>query len=331
MDRKTEGAIRSAALITLQSHILAEEEAAPVETTGTLSWIMSAISISAKVISSHLRRARLEDVLGEAGGEDNVQGERQQKLDVIANETLIQILRSRSGVAAIGSEEDEELIMVASSVRRGARRYAVLFDPLDGSSNLDVGGTVGTIYSIFRVDEDATDALQPGTAQVAAGYVLYGSSTIMVNTTGSGVSMFVLDTNVGAFIRVAQDLRIPPSGKTYSVNEANVDSFPAKYQRFLARCRAAGYSSRYVGAMVADVHRVLLQGGVFMYPPTAKAPGGKLRLMYECNPLAYIVSQAGGMATTGDGPVLEVPPTGLHQRVPIVIGSPDDVQAFLDA
>ncbi len=330
VERNSENAIRREALVTLQSHILAEEERAPVETTGTLSWIMSAISISAKIIASHLRRARLEDVLGEAGDE-NVQGEQQQKLDVIANETLIAILRGRSGVAAIGSEEDEELIMVDADSRRGTRRYAVLFDPLDGSSNLDIGGTVGTIFSILRVDDDQQAALQPGTAQVAAGYVLYGSSTIMVSCTGGGVSMFVLDPNVGAFMRVADQLKIPARGKSYSVNEANADSFPDQYRRFLGRCRQAGYSSRYVGAMVADVHRVLLQGGVFMYPPTAKAPEGKLRLMYECNPLAFLITQAGGLATTGEGDVLAVQPNALHQRVPIVLGSPEDVQAFLDA
>ncbi|MEO0424279.1 MAG: class 1 fructose-bisphosphatase [Pseudomonadota bacterium] len=329
MERENKNAVRQEALVTLQSHILAEEERAPVETTGTLSWIMSAISISAKIIASHLRRARLEDVIGDAG-EENVQGEKQQKLDVIANETLIAILRGRSGVAAIGSEEDEELILVDSSGRRGMRRYAVLFDPLDGSTNIDIGGSTGTIFSILRVDDD-TPALQPGTAQVAAGYVLYGSSTIMVSTTGNGVSMFVLDPNVGAFMRVEENLRIPDRGKSYSVNEANADSFPPQYARFLARCRQAGYSSRYVGAMVADVHRVLLQGGVFLYPPTAKAPAGKLRLMYECNPLAYLITQAGGMATTGEGDILSVQPTELHQRVPIVLGSPEDVQAFLDA
>ncbi len=324
----TAPAVRREALVTLQSHILAEEERAPVETTGTLSWIMSAISISAKVIAAQLRRARLENVLGEVGAE-NVQGERQQKLDVIANETLIQVLRGRTGVAAIGSEEDEELIFVQSDAKKGTRRYAVLFDPLDGSSNLDVGGTVGTIFSIIRVP--GTDVeLQPGHAQVAAGYVIYGSSTILVSSTGYGVSMFVLDPAIGAFMKVAENIRIPQRGKSYSVNEANAEGFPEKYQRFLRHCRHNGYSSRYVGAMVADVHRVLLQGGVFMYPPTSAAPTGKLRLMYECNPLAKVIIDAGGMATTGEGSILDVEPEHLHQRVPIVIGSPHEVQTFLD-
>jgi fructose-1,6-bisphosphatase I len=323
------GLVRSEALVTLQSHILEEESRAPVETTGTLSWIMSALSISAKIIAARLRRARLESVLGDMG-EDNVQGERQQKLDVIANETLIQVLRGREGVAAIGSEEADDLILVESAVRQGTRRYAVMFDPLDGSSNLDVGGTVGTIFSIFRVAGSDVE-LPPGNAQVAAGYVLYGSSTILVTTTGYGVSMFVLDPAIGAFMRVADKLRIPSRGKCYSVNEANVDGFPEQYQRYLKQCRAKGYSSRYVGAMVADVHRVLLQGGVFLYPPTAKAPNGKLRLMYECNPLAKVVTDAGGMATTGEQPILDVEPQELHQRVPVVMGSPEDVQAFLDA
>jgi fructose-1,6-bisphosphatase I len=321
--------VRRESLVTLQSHILEEEADAPVETTGTLSWIMSALSISAKIIAARLRRARLEDVLGDVGSA-NVQGEQQQKLDVIANETLVQVLRGRAGVAAIGSEEDEELILVESAVRDQTRRYAVMFDPLDGSSNLDVGGAVGTIFSIFRVGGSDV-ALQPGRRQVAAGYVLYGSSTILVSTTGNGVSMFVLDPSIGAFMRVASNWRIPSRGKTYSVNEANADSFPAKYQRYLERCRANGYSSRYAGTMVADVHRVLVQGGVFMYPPTAKAPAGKLRLMYECNPLAKVVTDAGGLATDGERPILDVEPQELHQRVPVVIGSPEDVQAFLDS
>jgi fructose-1,6-bisphosphatase I len=328
MNVEADPLVRRDSLVTLQSHILEEEGQAPVETTGTLSWIMSALSISAKIIAARLRRARLEDVLGDMGGE-NVQGERQQKLDVIANETLIQVLRGRAGVAAIGSEEDEELILVESAVPSGTRRYAVMFDPLDGSSNLDVGGTVGTIFSIIRVA--GTDVeLQPGSAQVAAGYVLYGSSTILVSTTGSGVGMFVLDPSIGAFMRVADNLRIPSRGKCYSVNEANADGFPEKYRRYLAQCRARGYSSRYVGTMVADVHRVLMQGGVFLYPPTASAPTGKLRLMYECNPLAKVICDAGGMASTGEQPILSVEPEELHQRVPVVLGSPEDVQAFLD-
>jgi len=314
------------ALMTLQTHILEEERRFP-DSDGTLSWIFSALAISAKTIAAKLKRARLDDVLGDVGV-DNVQGERQQKLDVIANEVLIGVLRGRAGVAVIGSEEDDELIFVEREGGPAAgTSYAVMFDPLDGSSNLDVGGGVGTIFSIFRSSPEGD--LERGREQVAAGYVLYGSSTIFVTTTGNGVHMFVLDTAVGAFIRVAEFLKIPDSGKVYSVNEANVESFPSGYRRFLEGCRETGYSSRYAGAMVADVHRVLLKGGVFLYPPTAKAPNGKLRLMYEANPMAFIVEQAGGVASTGTGPILDVVPTELHQRVPVIVGSPVEVERLL--
>jgi fructose-1,6-bisphosphatase I len=306
--------------ITLQSHVLAEERRHP-EATGTLSWIISALAISAKTIAAKLKRARLEDVLGEIGSE-NVQGEQQQKLDVIANTVLLRVLQSRDGVAVLGSEENDELLHVDAE---GGRHYSVLFDPLDGSSNLDVGGSVGTIFSIYRVEEGQGGTLLPGREQVAAGYVLYGSSTIFVMTTGSGVHMFVLDPSIGAFIRVAEHLQVPARGKTYSVNEANLASFPEGYQRFLAQCRENGFSSRYAGAMVADVHRVLIKGGVFLYPPTAKAPNGKLRLMYEANPMAWLIEQAGGAASTGSGRILDVQPEELHQRIPVILGSRDTV------
>jgi len=315
-------------LTTLQSHMLAEDARTP-GSNGALSWIVSALSISAKAIAAKLKHARLEDVLGDVGTE-NVQGERQQKLDVIANEVLKQVLRGRQGVAVIGSEEDDELSFT-DTVSFGQSRFAVLFDPLDGSSNLDVGGGVGTIFSIYAIDGDTPYELSSGTSQVAAGYVLYSSSTIFVLTTGAGVHMFVLDTNIGAFIRVAQHLQIPSFGKIYSVNEANAGSFPAGYQRFLRQCHERGFSSRYSGAMVADVHRVLLKGGVFMYPPTAAAPSGKLRLMYECNPLAMVIAQAGGKAVSGTGEVMDVVPSELHQRVPVALGSPENIDDLLAA
>lgn len=314
------------AFITLQAHMLAEERRYP-GTSGHLSWIVSALAIAAKTIAAKLKNAGIEDVLGEVGRQ-NVQGERQQKLDVIANHLLIQLLGQREGVAVIGSEENDELLMVEAEAG-GGQRFAVLFDPLDGSANLDVGGNVGTIFSIFEVPPGEERVLQAGRRQVAAGYVLYGSSTIFVLTAGHGVHLFVLDTAVGAFIRVRRDLRIPSSGQLYSVNEANLASFPAAYQTYLARCREAGFTSRYAGAMVADVHRVLLKGGIFLYPPTTKAPGGKLRLMYEANPMAMILEQAGGMASTGSGPLLDVSPEHLHQRVPVVLGSVDNVSALL--
>ena len=315
----TDNNIAEPSIITLQTHVLNDGA------TNGLAWIVSALAIAAKAISAKLKHARLEDVLGAVGNE-NVQGEEQQKLDVIANDIMKQILGSRHSVAVVGSEEDDELIF---SVSEGDDRYAVMFDPLDGSSNLDVCGGVGTIFSIFRASADGSFELKPGTEQVAAGYVLYGSSTIFVLTTGNGVNMFVLDNTLGAFIRVAQQVTIPASGKIYSVNEANFDSFPGGYQTFLKDCHESVYSARYSGAMVSDVHRVLLKGGVFMYPPTAKAPNGKLRLMYECNPMAMVICQAGGKAVTGSGDVMDVPPTELHQRVPIAIGSPDTVDALL--
>ncbi|HEY8538489.1 MAG TPA: class 1 fructose-bisphosphatase, partial [Steroidobacteraceae bacterium] len=304
-------------IVTLQAHILQQQT--HVDTTGQFSWILSALSISAKIIASHVRRARLDDVLGTVGSQ-NVQGEQQQKLDVIANEILLRTLGGREGVAIVASEENEQPVILRSDDSNG-RKYCVLFDPLDGSSNLDVCGAVGTIFSILLKDRrssKATDSLlQPGMKQVAAGYVLYGSSTVLVLTLGNGVDMFVLDPSYGAFIRVAQGLEIPKAHKCYSVNEGNRLSFPEGYRKYLSWAQEHGYSSRYVGAMVADVHRILLQGGVFMYPPTKKAPNGKLRLMYEANPMAMLIEQAGGKAVCApDERILEVQPTDIHQRIP---------------
>jgi len=317
-------------LTTFQSHILAGQ-ARHSDATGTFSWILSAISLSAKVISAKIRRARIDDVLGGIGS-TNVQGEKQQKLDVIANETLMRCLGNREGVAVVASEENEEpLIIQRQSGKDG--RYVVLFDPLDGSSNLDTCGGVGTIFSILRHDPLADSVeesvLQKGTRQLAAGYVLYGSSTVLVITTGSGVSMFVLDPLIGAFLRVGGALQIPKSGKTYSVNEGNRPAFEPGYQRYLEWAQQNGYSARYSGAMVADVHRLLVQGGVFLYPPTRKAPEGKLRLMYEANPMAMIVEQAGGKASAGKQRILEIPPKALHQRTGVVLGSTEEVERVL--
>jgi fructose-1,6-bisphosphatase I len=314
-------------ITTLQAHILAEEKRNP-GATGTLSWILSALSISAKMIASQVRRARLEDVLGSVGNE-NIQGEQQQKLDVIANEILLGTLGGREGVAIVASEENEEPVILRED-HGGERRYCVLFDPLDGSSNLDVCGGVGTIFSILRHDRRAINVsnsiLQPGTEQVAAGYILYGSSTVFTLTVGTGVHMFVLDPAIGAFLRVETNLRIPTAGKSYSLNEGNRPGFPEGYRAYLDWAQHNGYSARYAGAMVADVHRILLKGGVFMYPPTEKAPNGKLRLMYEANPMAFLVEQAGGKALSGPGErTLEVRPGDIHERVPVILGSPDEV------
>jgi len=314
-------------IMTLQAHIL-EQQAHYPESTGTFSWILSALSISAKVIADKVRRARLENVLGAAGAE-NVQGEQQQKLDVIANEVLLRTLGRREGVAIVASEENEEPVIIRNDTQ-GERRYCVLFDPLDGSSNLDVCGGVGTIFSILRHDRRASrmqdSLLQPGVQQIAAGYVLYGPSTIFVLSIGQGVDMFVLDPAIGAFLRVERGIRIPAASKNYSLNEGNRPTFPEGYQRYLDWAQRGGYSARYAGAMVADVHRILLKGGVFMYPPTRKAPNGKLRLMYEANPMAMLIEQAGGKALAAPGQrILEVQPTDIHQRTPLILGSPDEV------
>lgn len=314
-------------IISLQAHILQQQTAFP-EATGALSWILSALSISTKMIAAQVRRARLENVLGAVGSE-NVQGEQQQKLDVIANEILLRTLGGREGVSIVASEENEEPVIIRESAD-GERKYCVLFDPLDGSSNLDVCGGVGTIFSILRHDRRARDAqaslLQPGMQQVAAGYVLYGPSTVFVLTVGLGVEMFVLDPAIGAFMLVERSLKTPTSHKSYSVNEGNRRSFPEGYQRYLDWAQGNGYSSRYVGSMVADVHRILLKGGVFMYPPTQKAPNGKLRLMYEANPMAMLIEQAGGKALAAPGQrILEVQPNDIHQRTPVILGSADEV------
>jgi fructose-1,6-bisphosphatase I len=312
---------------TLQGHILAQQEHSP-EASGTFSWILSALSISAKIIAAHVRRARLDDVLGTLG-QENVQGEQQQKLDVIANEILLRTLGGREGVAIVASEENEEPVILRTDPR-GEQRYCVLFDPLDGSSNLDVCGGVGTIFSILRHDRRAAkpedSVLQPGARQVAAGYVLYGPSTVFAFTIGRGVDLFVLDPAYGAFMLVEQNVRIPQASKSYSLNEGNRRSFPEGYQRYLDWAQGETYSSRYAGAMVADVHRILLKGGVFMYPPTKKAPNGKLRLMYEANPMAMLVEQAGGKAFAGPNQrILDIQPTDIHQRTPVILGSPTEV------
>lgn len=318
-------------IMTLQSHILAEQ--GRHAHAGTLSWILSALSISAKIIADKVRRARLENVLGNVGTE-NVQGEAQQKLDVLANEVLMGTLGGREGVAVVASEENEEPIILRDG-SQGVSRYCVLFDPLDGSSNLDVCGGVGTIFSILAHDGQKARAqdslLQPGARQIAAGYVLYGSSTVFILTLGNGVDMFVLDPGVGAFMRVERGLEIPAGNKTYSVNEGNRQSFPEGYRRYLDWAQSNGYSSRYAGSMVADVHRILLKGGVFLYPPTKKSPEGKLRLMYEANPMAMIIEQAGGKTLAGPGRrVLDIEPSAIHQRTPVILGAADQVDRVLE-
>jgi fructose-1,6-bisphosphatase I len=313
-------------ITSLQSHILDEESRHP-SASGDFTWILSALSLAAKAIAAQVRCARIEDVIGEHGG-SNVHGETQQKLDVIANDILMTCLGNRRTVAVVASEEDEE----PTILRRGADggKYCVVFDPLDGSSNLDVCGGVGTIFSILRQDRRSARAedslLQPGSKQIAAGYVLYGPSTVFALTIGRGVDLFVLDPAYGAFMRVEQGVKIPRASKSYSLNEGNRLTFPEGYQRYLDWAQSQTYSSRYAGAMVADVHRILLKGGVFLYPPTKKAPNGKLRLMYEANPMAMLVEQAGGKALVAPGArILDVQPSDIHQRTPVILGSPDEV------
>jgi fructose-1,6-bisphosphatase I len=320
-------------ITSLQSHILRGEASAP-GSTGDFTWILSAIALATKAIAARVRMARIEDVLGDHGG-SNVHGETQQKLDVIANDILMTCLGNRPSVAVVASEEDHEPTILRRAADGG--KYCVVFDPLDGSFNLDVSVGVGTIFSILRNDpaiHGAVETLcQKGSRQVAAGYVLYGSSTVFVLTTGRGVDMFVLDPTIGSFVLVKPQVRIPVAGKTYSVNEANAPTFPEGFRRYLDWAHEHGYSSRYIGSMVADLHRTLLKGGVFLYPPTRKNPEGKLRLMYEANPMAMIVEQAGGKAVTGAGTqpvnILDIQPTGIHQRTSVVIGSRDEVDAVV--
>ena len=321
-------------LMSLQAHVLAEEAKHP-QAVGDFSWVLSAISLAGKTIANKVRRARLDGILGVQGSE-NVQGEEQLKLDVIANEVIMRCLGDRTPVAVVASEEDEEPRFLRKG-GEGRGKYCVLFDPLDGSSNLDSCVGVGTIFSVIRNDPKIPTpeetVCQPGHTQVAAGYILYGSSTLMCLTTGDGVDLFELDQAVGAFLLVRRGLRMPESGKTYSVNEAYASQFSRGYQDYLKWAHGEGYSSRYIGSMVADVHRTLIRGGVFMYPPTTKNPGGKLRLLYEANPMAMIVEQAGGLSYSGDKRTLEVDAREVHQRVPVLLGSRNEVEKvreFLD-
>ena len=322
-------------LLSLESHILREEAAHP-GSSGDFTWILSALSLAAKVIAAKVRRARIEDVLGTHGG-TNVHGEAQQKLDVLANEVLMACLGDRPSLSVVASEEHEEPTILRLEGDGG--KYCVIFDPLDGSSNLDVCAGVGTIFSLLRHESGVTDPVaalcQPGVRQLAAGYILYGSSTVFVLTTGNGVDLFALDPSIGSFVLVAPKIRIPPRGRTYSVNEAYILGFPSGIQRYLGWAHQHGYSSRYIGSLVADIHRTLLTGGVFLYPPTATHPGGKLRLLYEGNPMGMLIEQAGGRAVAVDaegrfGDLLQITPTTIHQRISAILGSPEEVGLVID-
>ena len=304
--------------------------------SGELSQLLTSIRLAAKVVNREINKAGLADILG-AIGTENVQGEQQQKLDVMANDTFMRALRSMGQVCGVASEEEDSYISFDDEIHTDAK-YIVLMDPLDGSSNIDVNVSVGTIFSIYRRITPAgspvglKDFLQPGDAQIAAGYVVYGSSTMLVYTTGNGVNGFTLDPSIGVFCLSHPNMTIPAEGKIYSVNEGNYVHFPTGVKQYLKYCQEFDeatnrpYTSRYIGSLVSDFHRNLIKGGVYLYPTGTMAPNGKLRLLYECNPLAFIVEQAGGMATDGAKRILEIDPLELHQRVPVFIGSPRMVE-----
>jgi len=311
------------------SRFLVEEERKHPDATGAFTSLLSDIALAAKVIGREVNKAGLVDIFG-AVGQENVHGEDQQKLDVFANQVMYRALDHTGLVACLASEESEELIPIPAKFPAG--EYVVIYDPLDGSSNIDVNVSIGTIFSIHRKITSGDrgtleDCLQPGSKQVAAGYVLYGSSTMLVYTSGTGVHGFTLDPSIGEFILSHPNMRMPePPRKVYSVNEAYFTRWSRGQQQLVSHLKnEGGFGSRYIGSMVADVHRTLLQGGLFMYPPEKAQPEGKLRLLYEAAPMAMIIEQAGGRASTGTEDINDITPTGLHQRVPIYMGSKEFV------
>ncbi len=298
---------------------------------GELSRLLRDIGIASKIVNREVNKAGLVDIIGDFGV-TNIQGEDVKKLDVYANEQFINALRSGGECLAIASEENEDLVDIESEVSKNAN-YVVCIDPLDGSSNIDVNVNIGTIFSIYRRKEGMTgptrleDFMQKGTEQVAAGYVIYGSSTMMVYTTGKGVNGFTLDPSIGEFCLSHPDMKIPEDGSIYSINEGNYAHFPRGVKDYIKFCQVDDkatnrpYSTRYIGSLVADFHRNMIKGGIYIYPSTGKSPNGKLRLLYECNPLAFIAEQAGGVASNGVKRILELQPEALHQRTPLFIGS----------
>ena len=307
--------------------------------TGELSRLLSSIVLAAKVVNLQVNKAGLADITG-AVGNQNVQGEEHQKLDVYAEDIFLHALEAQGEVCGIASEEQEEFISLNGKLAQKGK-YVIMIDPLDGSSNIDVNVSIGTIFSIYRrisSTEEAvnlSDFMQSGLKQVAAGYVIYGSSTMLVYTTGKGVNGFTLDPALGSFYLSHPDIKIPEDGKIYSINEGNLNGFEQGVRDYVSFCQENDkatnrpYSGRYIGSLVADFHRNLLKGGIYIYPATQSAPNGKLRLLYECNPLAYLAEQAGGIATTGKQRILEIEPTELHQRVPLFIGSKNMVERAL--
>ena len=294
--------------------------------TGELSQLLRDIALAGKVVNREINKAGLINIAG-AIGTQNIQGEDQQKLDVLANIRFIRALTKGGEACAIVSEEDEEIVDLQND-----GRYVIAIDPLDGSSNIDVNVSIGTIFSIYRrITPTGTpitkeDVLQKGIEQAAAGYLLYGSSTMLVYTTGHGVNGFTYEPSLGEYFLSHPDMIIPADGTIYSINEGSFNSFSDEVKGYVEHCKNNNYSARYIGSLVADFHRNLLKGGIYMYPPTAKAPSGKLRLLYECNALSFIIEQAGGSASTGTQRVLEIHPNELHQRVPLFIGSKNMVE-----
>jgi len=319
---------------TLDEFIIRRQHGFP-DAKGELSRLLRDIGLAAKLVNREINKAGLVDILGETGT-TNVQGEKVKKMDVFANNRFVAALKMGGACCGIASEENENFIIVNDELSQNAS-YIVAMDPLDGSSNIDVNVSVGTIFCIYRRISLAgglcqlADFLQKGIKQVAAGYIIYGSSTMLVYTTGGGVNGFTLDPSIGEFCLSHPDITIPKNGRTYSVNQGYYSRFKKGVQKYIAYCNeddietGRPYSLRYVGSLVADIHRNLLSGGIFMYPSTNALPDGKLRLLYECNPMAYIVQQAGGKATDGINDILDIKPEDLHQRKPLFIGSEEMV------
>ena len=326
---------------TLGEFIVERQQDFP-HATGELTALLSAIKLGAKIIHRDINKAGLVDILG-ASGAENVQGEVQMKLDLYANEKLKAALKARGEVAGIASEEEDDIVIFEGD-RANNGKYVVLMDPLDGSSNIDVNVSVGTIFSIYRritpIGQPVTeeDFLQPGNRQVAAGYVVYGSSTMLVYTTGNGVHAFTYDPSLGVFCLSHERVRFPEKGNMYSINEGNYIKFPLGVKKYIKYCQEQDeatqrpYTSRYIGSLVADFHRNLLKGGIYIYPSTASHPSGKLRLLYECNPMAFLAEQAGGKATDGFRRILDIAPEKLHQRAPFFVGTSsmvEDAERFM--
>lgn len=316
--------------ITLGEFIIGNQKDFPYA-KGELSSLISSIRLAGKVVNQAINKAGLSEILGKAGIE-NIQGESQAKLDIMANDVFVETLRNRGEICGLASEEMEDFIAFEGDINKDAK-YVVLIDPLDGSSNIDVGITVGTIFSIYRRKSkvgnkvEIEDFLQPGTEQVAAGYILYGTSTLLVYTTGNGVNGFTFDPGIGSFFLSHPNMKIPDTGNIYSVNEGNYVHFPMGVKKFIKWLQELNedekrpYTSRYTGSLVADFHRNILLGGIYFYPEGTTAPKGKLRLLYECNPIAFITEQAGGRCTNGHIRIMEIEPKELHERVPFFCGN----------